>query len=39
VKPARAEISDEDVTNYFEELQTALNAIPAPNLINFTADC
>jgi len=35
VKPARAEISAEDVTKYFEELQTALNSVPPQNLINY----
>ena len=35
VKPVRAEISVNDVTKYFDELQTILHGIPPENLINY----
>jgi len=35
VKPVRAEISVNDVTKYFDELQTTLHGIPPENLINY----
>jgi len=35
VKPVRAEISVNDVTKYFDKLQTTLHGIPPENLINY----